>query len=174
MGAPRLREYAAVTYGVSLTEQEALTFRERFFQTYPGLRRWHRAQPDRPIETRTLAGRRRLGVERFADKLNLPIQGAGADILKLALARLWEDRESEPSAVPVLCVHDEIVMECDAGRAGEVAAWLKRHLEAAGAELLLDVPVLADVTIAADWAGEPLPCDEPAGEQPSAAGGAPN
>ncbi len=156
MGAPRLRDYAASTYGVALSEREALTFRDRFFQTYPGLRRWHRNQPDRPIETRTLAGRRRLAVDRFVDKLNLPIQGAGADILKLALARLWEDRTSHPSALPVLCVHDEIVLECDAERATGVAEWLKRHMEAAGAELLADVPVVADVSIAADWSGAPL------------------
>lgn len=157
MGAPRLRSYAAATYGVTLSEAEAETFRERFFQTYPGLRRWHRAQRDGAIETRTLAGRRRVGVERFVDKLNLPIQGAGADILKLALARLWEDRAAQPSACPVLCVHDEIVLECDAGEADAVAGWLKQHMEAAGAELLSAVPVVADVTIAADWSGTPLP-----------------
>jgi DNA polymerase-1 len=156
MGAPRLKDYAAGTYGVTLTDEQAQTFRERWFQTYPGLRRWHRLQPDRTIETRTLAGRRRLGVQNFVDKLNLPIQGTGADILKLALARLWEDRTAEPSACPVLCVHDEIVLECDAGRAEAVAAWLKRHMEAAGAELVPQVPVVADVIVAADWSGTPL------------------
>ncbi|MHB8576420.1 MAG: DNA polymerase [Dehalococcoidia bacterium] len=156
MGAPRLKDYAAGTYGVQLTDEQAQTFRERFFQTYPGLRRWHRLQSDQPVNTRTLAGRRRLGVDRFVDKLNLPIQGAGADILKLALARLWEDRVTQPSAVPVLCVHDEIVVECDAAAASAVAPWLTGHMEAAGAELLPDVPVVADVTIAADWSGAPL------------------
>jgi DNA polymerase-1 len=161
MGAPRLREYAASAYGVTLTEEEAQTFRERFFQTYPGLRRWHRGQPDRPVATRTLAGRRRLNVQNFVDKLNLPIQGTGADILKLALARLWEDRAAQPSAMPVLCVHDEIVLECDAREAEAVAVWLKRQMEAAGEELLPAVPVVADVTIAADWSGAPLTVASP-------------
>src|SRR5207245_10236283 len=96
MGAPRLKGYAAATYDVHLTEEQAQTFRERWFQTYAGLRRWHRSQRDGAVETRTLAGRRRTGVTQFVDKLNLPIQGAGADILKLALARLWEDRAALP------------------------------------------------------------------------------
>lgn len=153
MGAPRLREHAADGYGVVLSEQEAQTFRDRFFQTYAGLRRWHRGQSHQPVETRSLIGRRHTDVQRFTDKLNLPVQGTGADILKLALARLWEDRASQPSAAPVLCVHDEIVFECDAGEASAVAGWLQAHMEAAGHALLPDVPVVADLTVAADWSG---------------------
>ena len=45
---------------------------QRFFDAYAGLRAWHRGQPDGVIETRTLAGRRRLGVERFTEKLTFP------------------------------------------------------------------------------------------------------
>jgi len=55
MGAPRLREYAANSYRVEMTEEEAWRFRERFFKTYPGLRRWHRSQRDGPVATRTPA-----------------------------------------------------------------------------------------------------------------------
>jgi DNA polymerase-1 len=156
MGAPRLREYAASDYGVQLTEEGAQAFRERFFRAYPGLRRWHRSQRDGEVDTRTLTGRRRLGVSRFTEKLNTPVQGTGADILKLALARLWEDRHAFPTAAPVLCVHDEIVLECDATEAAQVAEWLVGHMEAAGQTLLSDVPVEADSTIAADWSGTPL------------------
>jgi DNA polymerase-1 len=41
------------------------------------------------------------------------VQGSGADGLKAALALLWQTREQASGAVPVLCVHDEIVVECD-------------------------------------------------------------
>ena len=54
---------------------------------------------------------------RFTEQLNSPVQGTGADILKLALGRLWADRHSAPGATPVLVVHDEVVVECDAGHA---------------------------------------------------------
>jgi DNA polymerase-1 len=155
MGAKRLREYAASDYRVTLSDEEAERFRERFFATYAGLRRWHRSQPKDAIETRTLAGRRRLAVDPFTHKLNSPVQGTGADILKLALARLWEDRHAHPDAVPVLVVHDEIVLECDADQAEAVAAWLTTHMEAAGAALVLDVPIVAEAATFANWSGTP-------------------
>ncbi|HLZ71455.1 MAG TPA: DNA polymerase [Dehalococcoidia bacterium] len=156
MGATALREYVT-GYGVTLSQPEAVRFRDAFFRAYPGLRAWHeREGRGKDTETRTLTGRRRLGVEKFTERLNSPVQGSGADVLKLALARLWEDRAAQPAAAPVLCVHDEIVIECDAGEAEAVAAWLRGHMEAAGAELVPDVPIACDVTIAQDWAGSPL------------------
>ena len=96
MGAERLRTYAQDDYGVTLSEDEAAQFRQRFFQTYPGLRAWHRAQRDGEVTTSTLAGRPRHGVSAFTEKLNSPVQGTGADILKGALARLWADRARCP------------------------------------------------------------------------------
>jgi DNA polymerase I len=156
MGAKRLREHAASGYGVALAEMDAIRFRAKFFQSYPGLQRWHRSAPEQTITTRTLTGRRRLSVERYTEKLNTPVQGSGADLLKLALARLWQDRAAAPSAVPVLVVHDEIVVECDAATAGDTAAWLRQHMMAAGEALLPDVPVEVEVTIAADWSGRPV------------------
>ena len=96
MGAERLRTYAQDDYGVTLSEAEAAQFRQRFFQTYPGLRAWHRAQRDGEVTTRTLTGRPRHGVSQFTEKLNSPVQGTGADILKGALARLWADRACCP------------------------------------------------------------------------------
>ena len=41
------------------------------------------------------------------------MQGTGADGLKIALTLLYERRDECPSAVPILAVHDEIVVECD-------------------------------------------------------------
>ena len=153
MGAARLEEYAATTYGVRLTEEQAQRFRERFFATYPGLRRWHRAQRDGEVETRTLAGRRRLAVSRFTEKLNTPVQGSGADLIKLALARLWEGRSTCPDARPVLCVHDEIVVECDIEQVAAVTDWLTQHMEAAARELMPDVPAAVEVSTGTNWSG---------------------
>ena len=153
MGAERLRTYAHDDYGVPLSEAEAIQFRQRFFQAYPGLRAWHRAQREGEITTHTLAGRPRHGVSQFTEKLNSPVQGTGADILKGALARLWADRASVPSAVPVLVVHDEIVIELDAEDAERGVAWIIDHMTAAGAEALPDVPIEVEAQIVADWSG---------------------
>src|SRR5262249_9747809 len=128
MGAARFRDYAKAQYGVELTEADAQKYRGAFFDAYPGLRAWHNQTGrtgSKASETRTLAGRRRLAVERFTEKLNTPVQGTGADGLKLALALLWERRHQCPDAFPVLAVHDEIVVEAEAEKSGTAVAWLK-------------------------------------------------
>jgi DNA polymerase-1 len=108
---------------------------------------------DGAIDTRTLAGRRRLGVARFTEKLNSPVQGSGADGLKAALALLWETRSACPSAVPVLCVHDEIVIECDESSAEQTKEWLVRCMEEGMATVVTEVPVVAEAKIIRDWSG---------------------
>ena len=158
MGAPRLREHALNNYGVIFTEQQAATFRQRLFETYRGLRRWHLevGRTRGPIETRTPAGRRRLDVSRFTEKLSSPIQGAGADGIKGALALAWERRAEVPSAQLVLCVHDELVAECDVADAGACAAWLQRCMTDAMQPWLTSVPVEVETTAGRDWAGTAL------------------
>ena len=111
-----------------LTEAEADGTGRAFFAAYPGLRRWHRSVGTDPLDTRTLAGRRRAGVARFTEKLNTPVQGTGADGLKRALGLLWERRGECPGAVPVLVVHDEVVVEAPAEAADAAADWLRRAM----------------------------------------------
>jgi DNA polymerase I-like protein with 3'-5' exonuclease and polymerase domains len=154
MGAKGFRDYARSHYGLEMTEAQATDYREAFFRAYPGLRRWHRLVGDAPRDTRTLAGRRCLRVERFNEKLNLPVQGTGADGLKRALAHLWERRAECPTAVPVLAVHDEVVVECPEGDADRAAAWLKRAMLDGMAPLVAPVPVEVEVKVGRTWGGD--------------------
>lgn len=151
--AEGLLRYAAANYGVKLTSAEAARHRETFFRTYSGLRAWHRSIANDPCDTRTLTGRRRRDVRRFTEKLNTPVQGSGADGLKRALALLWERRTDCPGAFPVLLVHDEIVVECDAGRAEETADWVREAMRDGMAPLIDPVPVEVEVTTGRTWAG---------------------
>lgn len=151
MGAPRLRSYAKFAYGVEMTDEQAVVYRERFFETYQGLRRWHRRQPEGVVETRTLAGRRRLGVEQLTWKVNSPVQGTSADGLKLAFGLLHETRDEVPSAAPILAVHDEIVLECDQRDAERAREWLERCMREGMSELLKRVPVEVEGQIGFDW-----------------------
>ena len=41
MGAKGLQAYALKSYGIEMTLEEATLYRRRFFETYPGLKRWH-------------------------------------------------------------------------------------------------------------------------------------
>lgn len=103
----------------------------------------------------SFAGRRRLLAPETPDtqRLNTPVQGTGADGLKQALALLWERRAGCPGAVPVIACHHEIVVECDAGLAKAVAAWLRQAMVDGMAPLIAPVPVVVEVSVGRSWAG---------------------
>lgn len=158
MGAEAFQRYARAQYGLRLTEAEAGRYREVFFKAYPGLAQWHRSLKNvmSDYTAKTFTGRRRqLGLnEIYTQRLNSPVQGTGADGLKLALALLWERRQEVPGAFPVLAVHDELVVECDAGQAKAVAAWLEQAMLDAMTPLLEPVPVEVKVAVARTWGGD--------------------
>jgi DNA polymerase I len=97
-----------------------------------------------------------MDVERLTDRLNAPVQGTGADGLKLALALLWERRGECPGAVPVLVCHDEVVVECDIQQAVDVKAWLEKTM-IEGMDTVMngteevDVPVEVEARIDRCW-----------------------
>ena len=53
-----------------------------------------------------------------------------------------------------LAVHDEIVVECDAGQAEAVGAWVARAMKDAMAPLVDPVPVEVEVRTAQTWGGD--------------------
>jgi DNA polymerase-1 len=156
MGAKGFQRYAKSNFGVEISLEDAHRYREAFFSAYPGLRSWYRrVSQARASETRTLAGRRRLlDADAFDTlRLNSPVQGTGADGLKLALALLWERRDQVSGAFPVLVAHDEIVAECEASQAEQVASWVRQAMMDGMAPLIAPVPVEVEIKIAETWAG---------------------
>ncbi len=163
-GAEGLRNYARGSYGVEMGLEDARRYRKRFFQTYPGIKAWHEREWDElkwgNTETRTLTGRRRTRIRSFNERVNTPVQGTGADGLKLALALLHERREECPGALPILAVHDEIVVECDEEEAEKVEAWLTKAMVEGMDEVLNGsesggtyVPVGFEAQIGESWGG---------------------
>jgi len=84
--------------------------------SYPVLKTWHDreccAWQHGNMESRTVTDRWGMDMQRLTDLLNTPVQGTGADGLKLALALLCERRDECLGAISVLVCHDEIVVEC--------------------------------------------------------------
>lgn len=154
MGARGLQAYAQTTYGVTMSLEEAELFRKRFFEAYAGVANWHKSAKVLGAKVaRTLAGRKHrwkndAGV---AGLYNYPVQGTAADIVKQALADLV-DNLSGSSAKIIGMVHDEIILETYADEAIETAKILKETMEAAGSRYLRRVPVVAETTIADNWA----------------------
>lgn len=64
MGAKGLRAYSLTNYGVEITEKQAETFKNKFFQVYKGVAKWHESVKKRSFkESCTLCGRRVLWKE---------------------------------------------------------------------------------------------------------------
>jgi DNA polymerase-1 len=156
MGPERLQEYSKANYGLDLTLEQAKQYREKFFTTYPSLRKWHKEKGGSTSpETRTLLGRRRLFDDgnHYSDRLNSPVQGSEADGAKQAMALLWERREQCPGAIPVMFVHDEIVVEADVDKADAAAAWLKTAMIDGMTPVLGRVPCEVEAQITTLWGG---------------------
>lgn len=155
-GADSFLIYTRTNAKITLTPAEAKRYRQAFFDAYPGLKRWHARTPsDEVIATRTLLGRRRLGVKNFTQKLNTPVQGTGGDMLKMAIGDLWRDRAAYPDANLIMAIHDELVYECPTEQAEEVGAWVQTTMEAAGQRFLKLVPCkTGDPEIGPSWGGD--------------------
>jgi DNA polymerase-1 len=156
LGAKGLRGYARSNYGLELTEEEAGRYRAAFFRAWPDLAAWHRrAGRSSARECRTLAGRRRLLDDKtpFTHRLNSPVQGTEADGMKAALTLLWQRRGEVPGARPVMLIHDELVVECDAAQADAAKEWVRRAMVDGMADLLDPVPVEVEVRVGETWGG---------------------
>jgi DNA polymerase I len=145
-------------------EERARSLIDEYFANYPKVRRYLQGTASKATKTRTLrtlSGR----VRKFGDvsglasaelaalrreAMNYPIQGASADIAKLALARVREELEGLDARL-INCIHDEFVVECREDVAPEVAEKTKFAMNRAGEEILEKVPVEVEVAISREW-----------------------
>jgi DNA polymerase-1 len=148
---------------LSIPRQEAQDYIESYFQTYPQVK----AYLDNCVEeakkngyVTTLYGRRRpipeltsgnFMMRQFGERvaMNSPIQGTAADIMKIAMIRVWErlHREHRASEL-ILQIHDELLVETAPGEEEAVSAILSEEMSHAA-----DLPVLLDTDVHAgtDW-----------------------
>ncbi|HPD39825.1 MAG TPA: DNA polymerase, partial [Mesotoga infera] len=155
MGARGLSDYAENSYGVKMSVREAEEFKGKFFDHYTGLRDWHKCTKSGSYyEARTLKGRRRLWstVSSLNERLNMPVQGTAADIMKIALARLPKALKGTEAKL-VAIIHDEIILEVPEDKAEEAKRMLVTVMESAG-DGFIDIPLVAEAAIADSWAGK--------------------
>jgi DNA polymerase-1 len=165
--APGLKTYAKNSYGVTMSDEESVQFREAFFNEYQGLAAWHeraRADANDPgvIEVRThRVGRRRhlAGVEhwwsRFTSLLNTPIQGSCAEVTKLGLLDIGEKLKGRAQLVS--CVHDEIIVECAEYDADAVLAEVQEIMEIRSAQVFNGQKIGVEAHVEDNWAGVKMP-----------------
>ena len=86
--------------------------------------------------------------ERVA--LNMPIQGTAADVIKLAMVRVFRRLEREGlRARLILQVHDELIVECPEKECEQVKALLTEEMENA---VRYTVPLKAEALFGKSWA----------------------
>ena len=86
---------------------------------------------------------------------NYPVQGTAADVMYAALAELdWRLDEAEIDAVPLLVVHDEVVLEASEADAKRAAAVLQEAMIAGFKKLFPDGDTtnLVEAGIRSTWA----------------------
>jgi len=145
-------------------EERARELIDEYFANYPKVQRYLQATAEKAIKTgtlRTLSGR----IRKFGDfsgldsmtkgalrreAMNFPIQGASADIAKLALNYIREELKVIDARL-INCIHDEFVVECKEDIAEEVAERAKAAMKKAGAAILKKVPVEVEVAISHEW-----------------------
>jgi len=156
ISAKSLAQYARVGYGVPLTEEEAKAIRRKFFKTFKAFKRWHEEVKEKLKKEGEVSGATLLGrpykATTFTDAVNYPVQGTGADLLKLAvLVFEAELKREELTAKVVNLVHDEIVVECGREEAEKVRELLELAMKKAGRMILKKVPVEAESVINERW-----------------------
>ncbi|MGI6403752.1 MAG: DNA polymerase I [Oscillospiraceae bacterium] len=147
--------------GVSVGEAKA--YIDGYLKHFSGVKEYMDATVEFATEhgyVQTLMGRRRYlpelsssnrAMREFGKRvaLNTPIQGAAADIIKVAMVRVFHRLKQEGlEARLLLQVHDELIVECPQHEVATASKILREEMEGAAQ---LSVPLRADVGTGPNW-----------------------
>ncbi len=161
-----------IVYGISgfslskdigTTVTEANKYIKNYLMNYPSIDRYL----DEVVEeakkngyTTTVHGRRRYIPELTAQNaimrgfgkrvaMNAPIQGSAADIMKIAMIRVYNRLKSEGlDARIVMQVHDELIVEARDSQVATVREILREEMEGSAE---LSIPLTVDVSTGKNW-----------------------
>lgn len=159
--------YGISAFGLSqdlnITRKEANDYIERYFTTYPGIKKYlddNVAFAKEHGYVKTLYGRIRpipeLSSSNFMQRsfgeraaMNSSIQGTAADIIKLAMIRVSRRlREEELASRLILQIHDELLVETKEEEIEEVYKILQEEMMGAAS---LRVPLIIDIEQGKNW-----------------------
>ena len=159
--------YGISDYGLSkdlnITRNEARQYIDGYLNTYPNIKNYMEeivkiAKKDGYVTT--ILGRKRyipeinsknFNIRSFGERiaLNTPRQGSAADIIKLAMIKVYERlKEEKVNAKLILQIHDELIIECDEKEKDIVKNILKESMENV---YKLDLPLKVDVCEGRNW-----------------------
>ena len=147
--------------GVSVKEAEA--FLQTYLATFPNIDGYMEktiADARQCGYVSTLFGRRRALPELNSNNHNIrasgermarntPIQGTAADVIKLAMVRVWRRlRDEKMESRLILTVHDELIVEAPEAEAEKAAQILREEMEGC---VHYAVPLSTDVHTGKNW-----------------------
>jgi len=174
---PKMRSNAkAVNFGIvygigdfslskdlGITRKEARAYIDGYLDKYPGVRDYMKnivAEGKENGFVTTLFKRRRylpeitssnFNIRSFGERIamNTPIQGSAADIIKIAMVKVYEALEKGGfKSRLILQVHDELIIETAREEEKQVEEILKNCMEQA---VSLKVPLTAEVKSGSNW-----------------------
>lgn len=148
---------------IHVSYSEAKQYIDSYMNTYKGVCKYMnevvaKAKENGYVET--MFNRRRpigefaasnAALRAFGERVarNAPIQGTAADIIKIAMIRVYDRLKAElPTARLILQVHDELIVEADEADADKASLILREEMENA---CKLAVPLVADVHVGKTW-----------------------
>lgn len=147
--------------GVSVAEADR--YIKGYLQNYPKADQYMKDVVDKAIKDgyiSTLFGRRRYIPELSSSNktlqafgrraaMNAPIQGSAADVIKIAMVRVFRRLKEEcPEAKLILQVHDELIVEAPESLKEKASRILGEEMENAAK---LAVPLIAEVKAGRSW-----------------------
>ncbi len=148
---------------IGVTVSEADRYIKGYLSSFPGVERFMSDTVDFGIKNgyvKTLFERRRYipelsnsnkNLQAFGKRaaMNAPIQGTAADIIKIAMVRVYKRLKNElPEAKLILQVHDELIVEAPVEVADKAAVILGEEMKNA---VSLKVPLVAEVGSGENW-----------------------
>lgn len=159
--------YGMSSYGLAkelaIGEEEARAFIENYFLRYPKVKLFIEETVKKAKKegfVTTFLGRRRYlpdiespnhELREFSRRqaINTPIQGTAADLIKVAMVKIFQALEKENRVSQmVLQVHDELVFDVEKQEFTQVAEIAKFHMEQS---LQLSVPIVANIKVGKNW-----------------------
>ena len=148
---------------IHVTRKEAEQYIQDYLAHFSGVAAYMEhvvAQAKKDGYAETIFGRRRylpeltssnFNTRSFGERVarNMPIQGAAADIIKIAMIRVENRLEKEGlRARLILQVHDELIVEAPKEEAAHVAALLTEEMQNA---VSLSAPMVAEASMGETW-----------------------
>ena len=153
----------SLSQDINVSVAEAKEYIENYLHTYSGVRQYMNDIVESSAKSgfvKTMFGRVRHlpeitssnhNTKAFGERvaLNTPIQGTAADIIKIAMVKVYQRLKEEGlSAQLILQVHDELLIEVSKADAPRAKGILKEEMEHAAD---LSVPLSVDVSEGENW-----------------------